>query len=310
VALELDPENLPLHVRLSALYFLYGRYREALEHCNHAIDAHLELHSLNLRKVDCLLKLGLLSEAEAVLKSCFSDEDGSAEEMNERMTSIQRVRTIGKLANFLLEKGRFEDVIKHVTEALVHSSDNDDLLLLQGYALIGMNEGQLAIRAAESVLSRNSASRGAWLVMGYAAFQCLGNLGFAVECFDRAEFGCPDPTQLRPPMYNLIVCNAIKISHTVRNTTEIAQASSLLVLNSFTIAMQIRMVHSLAVSAIEAMSCLNYADAIMLLDKAVEYGVVKKTFGGALTGSKIIHQLKLFRSALNRKENGTEQQQQ
>ena len=307
VALELDPENLPLHVRLSALYFLHGRYREALDHCNHAIDANLELHSLNLRKAECLLKLGLLSEAENVLKSCFSDEEGSAEEMNERMTIIQRVRTIGKLANFLLEKGQFQDVIKHVTEALVHSCDNDDLLLLQGFALIGMNEGLLAIRAAESVLTRNSSSRGAWLVMGYAAFQCLGNLGFAVECFDRAEFGCPDPEQLRPPMYNLTVCNAIKISHNVRNTTEIAQATSLLVLNAFTIAMQIRMVHSLAVSAIEAMSCLNYSDAVMLLEKGVEYGVVKKSFGGSLTGAKIIQQLKLFRSALSRKENESEQ---
>jgi tetratricopeptide (TPR) repeat protein/serine/threonine protein kinase len=308
VALELDPDNLPLHVRVSALYFAYGRYRESLEHCNRAIDAHLELHSLNVRKADCLLKLGLLSEAEAVLKSCFSDEEGIAEDINERMTNIQRVRTIGKLANFLLENGRYQDVIKHVTEALVHSSDNDDLLLLQGYALIGMNEGLLAIRAAEMVLNHNSSSRGAWLVMGYAAFQCLGNLGFAVECFDRAEFGCPDPVQFRPPMFSLNVCNAIKISHNVRNTTEIAQASSLLVLNSFTIAMQIRMVHSLAVSAIEAMSCLNYADAIMLLEKGVEYGVVKKSFGGALTGTKIIQQLKLFRSALSRKENGVTEQ--
>ncbi len=298
-AIAMDPENASLHVRISAAYFAYGRYREALDHCNRAIDAQVELHSLNLRKTDCLLKLGMLTEAEALLKTCFCDEDGSAEAMNERMTSIQRVRTIGKLANFLLEKGQFEDVIKHVTEGLTHSPDNDDLLLLQGFALIGMNEGLLAIRAAESVLKRNSDCKGAWLVMGYAAFQCLGNLGFAVECFDRAEFGGSYP----PPLYDVKVCNTIKIAHNARKTTEITNtSSSLLVLNSFTIAMQIRMIHNLAASAIDCMAQNNLNDAVVLLDKAVEYGAIKKTFGDAVTGARVLHLLKLFRSALARKE--------
>lgn len=190
-ALKMEPQNMALYARRSAAYFACGLYMEALEDCKKALSAsHLSWEiALKLRLADCCLKLGRLDEAVDVAKELLTDttlDEEQTREVNTLLTSVNRVRTICKLGSFLLEKGRFQELLKHVTEGLTHCPTDDCLIVLQGFALLGLGEGGLAARSADVVLLRNRRSRGGWLVKGLAALEADGDLCAAVECFERA----------------------------------------------------------------------------------------------------------------------------
>lgn len=143
-ALQLD-----LTMMCSAAFFAAGRYRAALEDCNTAIMGGNAAPSLVLRKADSLTRLGRFEAAEAALKTVVG------EDVSDRLASLQRARTIASVAQLLFERERFQEVLKHVTEAMAVAPLADELLILQGRALLALNEPQLAACSADAVLQKN-----------------------------------------------------------------------------------------------------------------------------------------------------------
>ena len=298
--LELDPDNVSMRVHQSAAYFMCEHYQESFLACELALTSSVDQPALWIRKATCLLKLGDLNAAEAEFRAIINvgiDVDPAT------MTNIQRVRTIIKLGSFLMGMSRFAELLKHVTEGRSHSSDNDDLLLLQGCALIGVKESSLAIRTAESVLLRTHFSRGAWLVMGFTAFQCFGNLAFAVECFELAaeeeeSTGVSFPVPSHDTTFkdrDELSLSATAESVLSDEAPDMSSICSPLLVQAFRIAWDIRRAHTLIREAMEALEHPQQ-EALPRIFRAQELLTPSSKWGSfttVITGEPVKNQLML-----------------
>ena len=166
-ALFIDPDNTHLYALRSVALFGAGLYGQALNDCDLAlsregkegegkeqqalsreekegerkeqhVDAGTSVYELQLRQADCLLRLGQLPEAEYGFKAL---QRGYGEEgLNDRLKSIQKVKTIVKLGPFLWSQKRFQELLKHVTEGLAISPYHDDLIVLQCRSFLALKD--------------------------------------------------------------------------------------------------------------------------------------------------------------------------
>lgn len=178
---QLDTPISSLYAHRSAAFMAAGQFQAALDDCLLAkMDTSAVAPSLVLRTADCYLRLGLLETAEQEYKAVTEDD------VSDRLASLHRVRTIIRLAQMLIDRERYQEALKHVTEALSVAPLSDDLLVLQGRALLALDEHVLATRSADTVLQKNPSSLGAWWTRGMAAYE-KGRLDVAVRCFSHLE---------------------------------------------------------------------------------------------------------------------------
>jgi hypothetical protein len=135
---------------------------------------------------------------------------------------------------------------------------------------------------------------GAWLVLGFTAFECLGNLAFAVECFDRAEYGGDFP----PPSYctDQLPRDELRLSEMFDCQDEFERSMmsdphlSKIVMDSFGVAYDLKSVHNLIGRALRAKERLNdevKRGIIIEITNSISQGIIASVVEGNLLISQV-----------------------
>jgi len=171
LGLKIHPNNELLMLRYARFYIYDAEYTEALQYLNTHFNSYN--FDLYLLMIECMLQLGLFTEAHELAIEVLEDED------------TEKEVALSELGFLYVEAEYFDEAILYFEKSLEYDSDNKDVLNDLAYAYEAKGDFAEAVRVCERILDLDPYAFDTWLTLG-KLYSLDEDYEKAVDAFDFA----------------------------------------------------------------------------------------------------------------------------